>query len=120
MRASIISGGALRRGLLALGVLALSACATPPPIGPGDPGPGGGPAPIPMDGPIAYQCADGTQLMVDVDGASARVAIVGGPSMVLPSAGDAYYSNGRYSFRGGGAVAQWNVGRAAPVSCRGS
>jgi hypothetical protein len=77
---------------LVLGVLlALSACATPPP-----------------------------PLMVEADGSQARVAIVGGPSMVLPSAGDSYYSNGRYGFRGGGAEAQWEVGRAAPVSCRGS
>lgn len=100
--------------------LALSACATPPPPGPGDPGPGGLPPPIPIDGPIAYRCADGTQLMVDLDGPNARVAIVGGPSMVLPNAGASYYSNGRYGFRGGGANAQWEVGRAAPVSCTGS
>jgi len=40
--------------------------------------------------------------------------------MVLPRAGEGYYSNGRYGFRGGGANAQWEVGRAAPVSCSGS
>ncbi|MEZ6022350.1 MAG: hypothetical protein R3C16_02815 [Hyphomonadaceae bacterium] len=99
---------------------ALSACATPPPPGPGDPGPYGGPPPIPVDGPIAYSCENGAQLMVDVEGDNARVAIVGGPSMVLPRAGDGYYSNGRYGFRGGGASGQWEVGRAAPVNCRGS
>lgn len=103
-----------------IAALALSACASAPPIGPGDPGPGGTPPPIPVDGPIAYRCNDGTQLMVDLDGPNARVAIVGGPSMVLPNAGGDYYSNGRYGFRGGGAAAQWEVGRAAPVSCRGS
>jgi hypothetical protein len=100
-------------------LLALAACATPPP-GPGDPGPNGLPPPIPMDGPIAYRCSDGTQLMVDVEGANARVAIIGGPSMVLPRASDGYYTNGRYGFRGGGSNGQWEVGRAAPVSCNGS
>lgn len=100
-------------------LLAASACVSPPP-GPGDPGPGGRPPPIPIDGPIAYRCSNGAQLMVDVDAQAARVAIIGGPSMVLPRAGDSYYSNGRYGFRGGGDAAQWEVGRAAPVSCRGS
>jgi hypothetical protein len=78
------------------------------------------PPPPPLTGPIAYSCADGTQLMVDFEGDEARVAIVGGPSMVLPSAGENYYSNGRYGIRGGGPNAQWEVGRRAPVSCRGS
>ncbi|MBL8538433.1 MAG: hypothetical protein JNM59_13585 [Hyphomonadaceae bacterium] len=100
--------------------LVLSACASTPPIGPGDPGPGGAPPPIPMDGPIAYRCANGAQLMVDVETNSARVAIVGGPSMVLPRAGEGYYSNGRYGFRGGGANGEWTVGGSAPVACRGS
>ncbi len=99
-------------------ILALSACASAPDIG--EPGRGGAPPPIPVDGPIAYRCADGTQLMVDVEGANARVAIVGGPSMVLPRASDGYYSNGRYGFRGGGDSGQWEVGRAAPVNCTGS
>jgi len=104
---------------LALGAaLFAAACATQP-IGPGDPGPGGSPPPIPLDGPIAYRCSDGTQLMVTADGAQARVAIVGGPSMVLPNSGESNYTNGRYSFRGGGASAQWAVGRAAWVECRG-
>ncbi|MBL8530455.1 MAG: hypothetical protein JNK94_01865 [Hyphomonadaceae bacterium] len=100
--------------------LALSACATYTPPAPGQPGPDGAPPPIPLDGPIAYNCDNGAQLMVDVEGQSARVAIIGGPSMVLPRAGDGYYSNGRYGFRGGGANALWEVGRAAPVNCRGS
>ncbi len=108
------------RALALAMLLVLSACASTPPVGPGDPGPRGAPPPIPIDGPIAYRCSDGTQLMVDVEGSSARVAIVGGPSMVLPSAGDSYFSNGRYGFRGGGDSAQWEVGRSAPVSCRGS
>lgn len=80
---------------------------------------GGGLPPLPPTGPIAYTCADGAQLMVDYQGAEARVAIIGGPSMVLPSAGENYYSNGRYGVRRDGALAQWEVGRAAPVSCRG-
>jgi hypothetical protein len=108
----------MRIAIVALAVLA-SACATQP-IGPGDPGRNGAPPPIPLDGPIAYRCSDGTQLMVEADGAQARVAIVGGPSMVLPNAGDSTYTNGRYSFSGGGDAAQWAVGRAAPVNCRGS
>lgn len=97
--------------IAAASLLALAACST----NPFEP-----PAPdLPLTGPIAYTCADGTQLMVDYQGAEARVAIIGGPSMVLPSAGENYYSNGRYAVRGAGANAQWEVGRAAPVSCRG-
>jgi hypothetical protein len=117
------------RIILALGALfALAACGTsatmsnpvPPPIGPGDPGPGQTPPPIPLDGPIMYSCDNGQQIVVDIDGANARVQIIGGPSMVLPGAGDQYYSNGRYGFRGGGAAGQWEVGRAAPANCTGS
>lgn len=98
------------RVLVLASLLVLASCATyePPPPD------------LPTSGPIAYRCADGTQLMVDFENNQARVAIVGGPSMVLPSAGEDYYSNGRYGIRGGGASAQWEVGRAAPVSCRGS
>ena len=100
----------MRVKLALAALLALAAaCATPPPPGPGEPGPDGGPPPIPLDGPI-----------VDVEGQNARVAIIGGPSMVLPRAGEGYYTNGRYGFRGGGASGQWEVGRAAPVSCSGS
>jgi hypothetical protein len=109
----------MRIKLALAALLTLAACATPPPDI-GEPGPGGTPPPIPVDGPIAYRCADGTQLMVEANGAQARVAIVGGPSMVLPRSSDGYYSNGRYGFRGGGASAQWEVGRAAPVNCTGS
>jgi hypothetical protein len=110
----------MRLKLAAAALLTLvAACATPAP-GPGQPGPDGTPPPIPLDGPIAYRCSDGTQLMVDVEDQNARVAIIGGPSMVLPRAGDSYYTNGRYGFRGGGAAGQWEVGRAAPVSCAGS
>lgn len=110
----------MRKLALAAAVLMLSACATYRPPAPGQPGPGGGPPPIPLDGPIAYSCDNGAQLMVEAGGDQARVAIVGGPSMVLPRAGDNYYSNGRYGFRGAGASGQWEVGRAAPVNCRGS
>lgn len=104
----------MRRTLIALAAAAaLSACAgqipgVSPPSGP-----------LPADGPILYSCDDGTQLTVDFTGAEARVAIVGGRSFVLPSAGANYYSNGRYAIRGGGREATWEVGRAAPVSCRG-
>jgi hypothetical protein len=111
-----------RKGALAIALLTLAACASSPgpaPL-PGEPGPGNTPPPIPLDGPIAYRCSDGTQLMVEANGQNARVAIVGGPSMVLPNAGGDYYSNGRYGFRGGGASGQWEVGRSAPVSCSGS
>lgn len=108
----------MRRLVLGVLLLGLSACASAPGIG--EPGRGGAPPPIPLTGPIAYRCSDGTQLMVEANGSQARVAIVGGPSMVLPNAGESYYSNGRYAFRGGGEAAQWEVGRAAAVSCRGS
>ena len=109
----------MRVKLALAALLMLAACQTPAP-GPGEPGPNGAPPPIPLDGPIAYTCANGTQLMVEADGRQARVDIVGGPSMVLPSAGENYYSNGRYGFRGGGAAGQWEVGRSAPVNCTGS
>lgn len=113
--------------LTALSALALSACASsyqplPPQPGPGPipPGPGPSPYPVPLTGEIAYSCSDGSQLVVDFENNQARVAIIGGPSMVLPSAGENYYSNGRYGIRGSGADAQWEVGRAAPANCHGS
>ncbi|MBS0385858.1 MAG: hypothetical protein JSS00_10975 [Proteobacteria bacterium] len=111
-------------GLAAL--LGLAACGTTGMSSPGQPGtpgyPGQQPSPVPLptNGPIAYTCSDGTQLTVDVEGSQARVAIIGGPSMVLPNTGNGAYSNGRYSFTGGGASGQWAVGSAAPVECRGS
>ncbi len=117
----------MRTLLIGAALLALTACSTsglsgpvPEPIGPGDPGPGDSPPPIPLDGPIMYSCSNGQQIVVDVEGTSARVQIVGGTSMVLPRASDGYYSNGRYGFRGGGATGQWEVGRAAPADCTGS
>jgi len=116
----------MRRLLLGVALLALASCASaggsnpvPPPYGPGDPGPGEAPPPIPLDGPIMYSCSNGQQIVVDIEGASARVQIVGGTSMVLPSAGDGYFTNGRYGFRGGGANGQWEVGRATPATCTG-
>lgn len=102
-------------------LLTLAACSTTSPGGvPGYPGEQPTPVPLPANGPIVYTCANGAQLTVDIEGAEARVAIIGGPSMVLPSAGPGYFSNGRYGFRGGGASGQWEVGRSAPVECRGS
>ena len=116
----------MRRFLLGVALLALASCASaggsnpvPPPYGPGDPGPGEAPPPIPLDGPIMYSCSNGQQIVVDIEGASARVQIIGGTSMVLPSAGDGYFTNGRYGFRGGGANGQWEVGRAAAATCTG-
>ena len=100
----------MRRLALIAAIAALAGCSTiiePPPPD------------VPTSGPVAYTCEDGTQLMVDFTGDQARVAIIGGPSMVLPNAGESYYSNGRYGIRGGGASAQWEVGRRAPVNCRG-
>jgi hypothetical protein len=70
-------------------LLGLAACGTTG-GGPGSPGspeyPGQQPSPVPLpaNGPIAYTCSDGTQLTVDVEGSHARVAIIGGPSLVLP------------------------------------
>lgn len=117
----------MRKLLLGAALLALAACGTtggygptPEPIHPGDPGPGNTPPPIPLDGPIMYSCSNGQQIVVDVEGTSARVQIVGGTSMVLPRSSDGYYTNGRYGFRGGGATGQWEVGRAAPADCTGS
>lgn len=114
MYAKVNRNGA--RGVAAaLMVFALSACATYP----------AGPRPTPPDrlpthGAIAYNCANGTQLMVDYTGNEARVAIIGGPSMVLPQTGEGSYSNGRYAISGTNAQADWTVGRSAPVSCRGN
>ena len=111
------------RILVLVAALGLAACATGGPGSPGSPEyPGQQPSPVPLpaNGPIIYTCADGTQLSVDVEGNQARVAIIGGPSMVLPSSGAGAYSNGRYSFAGGGATGQWAVGSGAPVACRGS
>ena len=114
------------RILVLAALLGLAACGTSGMSSPGAPGspeyPGQQPSPVPLpaNGPIAYTCSDGTQLTVDVEGSQARVAIIGGPSMVLPSSGAGTYSNGRYTFAGGGAAGQWTVGRSVPVDCRGS
>ena len=117
----------MRTLVLSFALLGLAACASTTtasyPGGPTPPPGGSTPRPLPATGPILYSCADGTQLTVNFTGDSARVAIIGGTSMVLPRAGDAgvsYYSNGRYGLRGGGTDAQWEVGRMAPVPCRGS
>ena len=99
----------MRRILVLSAFLALAACSTSPyePMGERGPAP-----PLPTSGPIAYRCSDGTQLMVDLSNNQARVAIVGGPSMVLPNAGPGYYSNGRYGFRGGGEYLPLQGGKA--------
>ncbi len=118
----------MRKLLLGVALLALAcvrlcrwlqSCAAADSV-PAIPAPATRPPPIPLDGPIMYNCSNGQQIVVDIEGASARVQIIGGTSMVLPSAGDGYYTNGRYGFRGGGASGQWEVGRAAPASCTGS
>lgn len=105
----------MRTLILAAAALLLSACGTtggifnPPPD-------------LPTDGPIAYACANGAQLSVEYENNSARVAIVGGPSMVLPNTGNAeapYYYNGRYGLRGSGASATWQTPGGAPTNCRG-
>jgi hypothetical protein len=106
------------RFLVLIGLsVALAACASS--------GAGGGfgnnTPPVPLTGQIAYNCANGAQLAVTYEADEARVAIIGGPSMVLPEAGDTQtYSNGRYTLQGGGANAQWQAAGAAPVTCRGS
>ena len=85
-----------KRALGAAALLTLSACTS---YEPGEPRPGA--PPLPVSGPIAYRCANGTQLMVDFENNQARVAIVGadgkiprrrrasscvpGPSQVSPS-----------------------------------
>lgn len=108
------------RGWVLAGALMLAACGTSGGGG-GVFGPEPGPAPpLPTSGPILYSCADGTQLQVTYRDGQALVAVIGGVSMSLPLAGNGYYSNGRYAIRGQGAQTQWEVGRAAPVACRGS
>lgn len=102
------------RALLIASLLALSACNST--LGP----PSGPAPPLPTTGPILYTCDDGTQLTVQYRDGQAQVAIVGGVSMVLPMAGPAYYSNGRYGLRGSGRETTWEVGRSAPTVCRGS
>lgn len=97
----------------ALSLLLLSACASYP-IGTTPP------HRLPTQGQIAYACANGAHLLVEFVGDEARIAVAGGPSMVLPRAGEDYFSNGRYAIRGSAAQAQWEVGRAAPVNCRGN
>jgi len=94
--------------ILALAALAalLAACATPPP-------------PLPLQGPILYSCANGDQLSVEFEAEEARVAIVGGRSLVLPRLSEGYYTNGRYGIRGGGRSASWEIGRMAPIACSG-
>ncbi|MBL8550842.1 MAG: hypothetical protein JNJ73_12730 [Hyphomonadaceae bacterium] len=102
----------LRFTLLAIGLaIALSACKTPYK------------APLPLNGPIAYSCSDGTQLMADFVGDEARIAIVGGVSVVLPNAGTPEapnYTNGRYTLRGRGAAANWLSPGHSFTACRGS
>ncbi|HVY84211.1 MAG TPA: hypothetical protein VG943_03700 [Caulobacterales bacterium] len=105
------------RALLFASLLLLAACET------NEMGERGPAPPLPTSGPIIYSCADGTQLSVTFENNQAQVAVIGGYSMVLPNIGtpDApHYSNGRYGLVGGGAEANWEVGRRAPVSCRGS
>jgi hypothetical protein len=84
-------------------------------------GSGGRTTNVPLTGQIAYSCANGAQLAVTYEADEARVAIIGGPSMVLPEAGDTQtYTNGRYTLQGGGPSAQWQAQGGAPVTCRGS
>lgn len=102
--------------LLAAAAMALAACQTT------QIGAHGPPPPLPTNGPIVYNCADGTELSVTFTDTQAQVAVVGGYSMVLPNIGTAdapHYSNGRYGIAGRGAQTQWEVGRRAPTACRG-
>ena len=100
-------------------LLALSACGTPTVPGP-QPGPwSGGQGNVPLTGQIVYRCDNGQQLAVDFRSNGAQVAIIGGPSMVLPSNAGGF-SNGRYSLQGGGATATWDTPTTDPTTCRGS
>src|SRR5690349_11998550 len=93
-------------------LLALSACGTTmgpifqPPVNEN----------VPLTGQIVYRCDNGAQLAVDYQNNSAQVAIVGGPSMVLPStSGGGSYTNGRYTLSGGGRDATWQAPGGAPT-----
>ncbi len=110
---------AMRIKLALAALLVLAACAAPARKS-ANPAPAGAAA-DPLDGPIAYSCSNGAQLMVEADGTQARVAIIGGPSMVLPRAGDsANHATAAMASAAAAPRAQWEVGRAAPVSCSGS
>lgn len=102
----------LRFLILSLGLaFALAACKTPYK------------PPLPVNGPIAYSCADGAQLQVDFVGDEARIAIVGGVSLVLPNTGPPEapkYTNGRFTLTGRGASVTWSAHGGAPSPCRGS
>lgn len=108
-------------GLVSLvSLLALSAC------GGALTSPGGvfGPPPVnhtlPATGQIMFTCSNGAQLAVDFQANGAQVAIVGGPSMVLPNQeGQSTYSNGRYSLARNGDTATWQAPGAAAVNCTG-
>lgn len=79
--------------------------------------------PLPTNGPILYNCADGAQLTVEFEADEARVAIIGGYAMVLPRTGTPEapsYSNGRFSVSGGGREVTWRAANRAPVTCRGN
>ena len=106
------------RFLVFASLLALSACGTVS-------GPGGvfGPPPVdhtlPTTGQIMFQCSNGAQLAVDFQNNQAQVAIVGGPSMVLPGGDAGAYSNGRYTLSRSGDTASWQAPGAGPVNCQG-
>jgi hypothetical protein len=67
-----------------------------------------------------FTCANGAQLAVDFQANGAQVAIVGGPSMVLPGqTGTSNYSNGRYALTRTGDTATWQAPGAAATNCTG-
>lgn len=107
------------RYLAAAALLLLASCGTPTVPGP-QPGPwSGGAGNVPLTGQIVYRCDNGQQLAVQFNQGSAQVAVIGGPSMVLPANGGGY-SNGRFTLQGGGANATWDTPTGEPTACRGS
>ena len=68
----------------------------------------------------AFTCDDGSALSVVYAGDTATVTARQGTFVLpqQPSGSGFLYSNGRYSLRGQGDEARWEVGRMAPILCK--
>lgn len=80
----------------------------------------GCPAGEPLAPVTTYACEAGVQLQVRFQRNEARVTLPDGAVLALAqqvSGSGFWYGDGRYALRGKGRVAQWTVGRAAPMEC---